>query len=75
MFSARFIQKTIKVDLYVRINRAYSWRKQHQKDLEDTRGHCAKAERRRLPGGAGHMPVGPWAHMLASHCYAGSPLP
>ena len=52
VFSAGFIQKTVKVDLYIRINRAYSQRDGHQKDLEDTRGHHAKAERRRLPGGA-----------------------
>ena len=53
VFSVGFIQTTVKVDLYVRINRAYPQQDRHQKDLEDTRGHHAVAERRRLPGGAG----------------------
>ena len=59
VFSAGFIQKTVKVDLYVRINHAYPQRDGHQKDLEDTRGHHAEAERRRLPAGPTYRPVGP----------------
>jgi hypothetical protein len=48
MISAGYIQKTIKVDLDVRINQAYPPRNGHQKTLEDTRGHHAKAEPERL---------------------------
>ena len=44
IFSAGFIQKTIKVDLDVRLNRAYPQRKQPQKVLEDSRGLHTEAE-------------------------------
>jgi hypothetical protein len=44
MISAGFILKTIKVDPYVRINCTYPQRNWHQKTLEDTRGHCTKAD-------------------------------
>ena len=39
IFSAGFIQKTVKVDLDVRVIRAYPQRNRHQKDLEDFRRH------------------------------------
>ena len=52
VFSAGFIKKTVKVDLDVRINRAYSQRKQSQKVLEDSRGHYTKAEGETPLGGA-----------------------
>jgi hypothetical protein len=52
------IQKTIKVELYVRINHTYPQWDRHQKDLEDTRGHHTEAERRRLLGGAGQPTYG-----------------
>ena len=42
VFSAGFIQKTVKVDLDVRLNRVYPQRNGHQKTLEDSRGLCAK---------------------------------
>ena len=44
VFSIGFIYKTIKVDLDVRLNRAYPQRKQPQKVPEDSRGHHTKAE-------------------------------
>jgi hypothetical protein len=56
VISAGFIQKTIKVDLDVKVNRAYPQRNRH-KDLDDTRGHCTEVERQRLLGGAG------WPHL------------
>jgi hypothetical protein len=42
--SAGFIQKTIKVDLHVKINYAYPQQNGHQKVLEDSRGHHTEAE-------------------------------
>ena len=48
------------MNLDVRFNRAYPQRNGHQKDLEDTRGHYAEAERQRLPGGAS------WPHLQAA---------
>jgi hypothetical protein len=44
MFSTWFIQKTVKVDLYVRVNRTYPQQDGHQKDLEDTKGHHTATE-------------------------------
>ena len=38
MISTGFIQKTIKVDLDVRVNRAYLQRNGHKKTLEDSKG-------------------------------------
>jgi hypothetical protein len=69
-FSAGSIQKAVKVDLHVGINRAYPQWDGHQKDLEDTRGHHAEAERRRLSGGAG-QPLGPTSqpHVVTSVLY------
>ena len=52
VFSAMFIQKTIKVDLHVRFNRTYPQRNGHQKNLEDSRGLDAEVESEGLPGGA-----------------------
>ena len=52
IFCTGFIQKTIKVDLDVRLNRDNPWDKQHQKVLEDSRGHHTKAEGERPLGGA-----------------------
>ena len=53
IFSTGFIQKTIKVDLHVRFNRAYPKQNRHQKTLEDSGGLRAEVERQRLQGGAG----------------------
>ena len=50
MISAGFIQKTIKVDLDVRVNHAYPHQNGHQKTLEDSRGHHAMAESEGLLG-------------------------
>ena len=52
MFSAGFIQKSIKVDPTVRFNHAYSQRKQLQKVPEDTRGQPIEEDRERMPDGA-----------------------
>ena len=60
VFSIRFIQKTVKVDLHVRFNRTYLQQNGHQKTLEDSRGLHAEIERQRLLGGAGlpHLQAG-----------------
>ena len=58
VFSVGFIQKTIKVDLDDRLNRAYLQRKQPQKVPEDSRGHHTEAEGETPPGGAS-LPLGP----------------
>jgi hypothetical protein len=50
---SRVYPENIKVDLYVRINRAYPRHKQHLKDLKDTRGHHTAVEDERPPGGTG----------------------
>jgi len=52
VFSTGFIQKTIKVDLHVRINRAYPQRNGHQKTLDYSRGLHTEVEPEWLPGGA-----------------------
>ena len=49
VISAGCIQKTIKVDLDVRVNHAYPHQNGHQKTLEDSRGLHAEVERQRLP--------------------------
>jgi hypothetical protein len=65
IFFAGFIQKTIKMDLHVRINHAYPPRNGHQKVPKDSRGHHTKAGAKVLLGGAGrpHLyatwPLGP----------------
>ena len=53
VFSTGFIQKTIKMDLDIRLNHAYPQRKQPQKVLEDSRGLHTEAEGKAPPGGAG----------------------
>jgi hypothetical protein len=53
VFSAGFIQKTVKVDQIVKLNRNYPWRKYHQKVAEDTRRHSTEVGHERMPGGAG----------------------
>ena len=55
LFSAGFILKTIKVDLDVRLNRAYPQRERPQKVPEDSRGHHTKAEGEVSPGGGGQV--------------------
>ena len=65
VFSAEFIQKTIKADLHVRINHAYPPWNGHQKVQKDSREHHTKAGAERLPGGADRphlqaaQPLGP----------------
>ena len=48
VFFVGFIQKTIKVNLDDRLNRAYPQRKQPQKVPEDSRGHHTKAKHRQV---------------------------
>jgi hypothetical protein len=50
---AGFIQKTVKVDLHVRVNYAIPLRNQHGKVPEDSRGLHTKAEGEALPCRAG----------------------
>jgi len=71
VFSAWFIQKTIKADLHVRINHAYPPRNGHQKVPEDSRGHHTEAGAKGLP--VGH-PV-PGATRQPPPCYVSSPPP
>ena len=52
VFSTGFIQKTVKVDLHVRINCAYPQRNKHQKVPKDSKGLHAKVEPEWLLGGA-----------------------
>ena len=59
VFSAGFIQKTVKVDLHVRFNCAYPQRNGHQKTLEDLGGLHTEAETETLMCGAG------WPHLQA----------
>ena len=66
VFSARFIQKTVKVDQNVRFNYAYPQRKGHQKTQEDS---TPKQRARRRQVGLAR------AHLSAPHCYVGSPPP
>ena len=49
VYSTGFIQKSIKVDLNVRINRNYLQRKQLQKVLEDSRRQTTEGEGERQP--------------------------
>ena len=53
VISAGFIQKTIKVDLDVKVNHAYPQRDGHKKDLEDSRGHHTAVEGEWPLGAAG----------------------
>ena len=57
VFSIGFIQKTVKVDLDVRLNHTYPQRKRPQKVLEDSRGLHTEAEGEASPGGTGR-PLG-----------------
>jgi hypothetical protein len=78
VFSAGFIQKTVKVDLDVRLNRTYPQRKLPQKVPEDSRGQHTEVEGEAPPGGASQpyvqvsRPLEPTSHPL---CYVGSPPP
>jgi hypothetical protein len=49
MISAGFIQKTVKVDLHVRVNYAIPSRNQHGKVIEDSRGLHTEVEGEALP--------------------------
>jgi hypothetical protein len=69
VFVVGFIQKTIKVDLNVRINRAYPQWDGHQKDLEYTRGYHTTAKGKPMPGRVGR------AHLSVSPSNDGSPPP
>ena len=65
VFSAEFIQKTVKVDLFVKANHVYPQPKLLGKDLEHTRRQSTKADLEWLTCGADrhHLqagwPVGP----------------
>ena len=52
IFSIGFTQKTVKVDLHVRINHAYPLQNGHQKVPEDSRGYHTKAGAEGLLGEA-----------------------
>ena len=58
VFSAGFIQKTVKGDLFVKGNYGISSRKQHEKILEDSRRLPTKEDPEGLPCGA-DRPIGP----------------
>ena len=60
VFSAGFIQKTVKVDQIVKVNHACPQQKLPQKVPEDSRRHHTEAEGKMPPGGAGrpHLQVG-----------------
>ena len=55
IFSTGFIQKTVKVDLHVGINRAYPPRHKHQNTLKDSRGLHIEVEPHLQAG----QPMGP----------------
>jgi hypothetical protein len=57
VISAGFNQKTVKVDLHVRVNNAISPQNLHGKVLEDSRGHHTEAGGKTLPCGAS------WPHL------------
>jgi len=65
VFSAEFIQKTVKVDLFVKANHVYPQPKLLGKDLEHTRRQSIKADLEWLTCGAGRphlqagLPMGP----------------
>ena len=65
MFSAGFIQKTIKGDLFVKGNYGIPPRNRHGKNLEDSRRRITEAKPMSLTCGAGRphleaaLPVGP----------------
>ena len=65
MIFAGFTQKTVKIDLNVRFNRAYPQRKQPHKVPEDSRRHHTEVEGEAPPGGIGRpyllagRPLGP----------------
>ena len=52
VFSAGFIQKIVKVDRIVKVNRAYPQRKLPQKVLEDSRRYHTEVEAEAQPGWA-----------------------
>jgi hypothetical protein len=66
VFYVGFIQKTVKVDLHVRINCAYPQQNGHQKVPEDSRGLHTDATCR---------PAGPWGPRVSPRRYIGSPPP
>ena len=72
IFSVGFIQKIIKGDQNVKLNRTYPSHKQLQKVLEDTRSHATEADIEGMIGGAGRSPI-PTSQPSAS--YVGSPSP
>ena len=63
MFVGGFNQKTINVDLFVKVNHVFSRRKQLQKVLEDTRGLSTKDDHERMTwGGWPAPPIGQLAY-------------
>jgi hypothetical protein len=58
VFSAEFIQKTVKKDLIVRLHHVYPQRTLLGKDLEHITGQPTEGDPEGLPCGAGR-PVGP----------------
>jgi hypothetical protein len=69
VFSAGYIEKTIKLDLHVRINHPYPPRSRHQKTLEDTKAHHTEAGGETPPGPTCRppSPLGPLVS-LSSQC-------
>ena len=70
MFSARFILKTVKVDLFVKVYHIFPRRKQPQKVPEDTRGLSTEDDHERLTWRVDRLhlqadqPVGPMGQPL-----------
>jgi hypothetical protein len=50
VFLARFIHKSVKVDLTVRLKHNYPRLKQLQKNLEGTRRHLTEADHEKMTG-------------------------
>jgi hypothetical protein len=73
VFFAGFIQKVVKVDLYVGINWAYPQRNGHKKVPKDSGGLHTETEGQTSPGGASHP--APGAHRQPPRCNVGSPPP
>jgi hypothetical protein len=71
VFSAGFIQKTIKGDLHVRRNHRIPPQELRGKTLEDSRRLSTEAH----PGGFNVGPASLWGPPSASHCYVSFSLP
>ena len=75
MFVEGFIQKTIKVDLFVKVNHVYPRRKQLKKILEDSALKIGSISADSGTAGPTPRPAGQVGHMSASPFYVGFPPP